>query len=254
MKKAIIAVLALTAASGIAFAQAAAVPAAQPVVGAPDASKMGVETAQQLLKEISVDKFEASGFWDALISPDDGWIQARLFAGSPLAKEVIPDEKSVGIDPKIADRYVLGVRTDFYRRGYNELLIKAKRPVPVEGITKLISVWVVGRNYNHNLKIILQDFFGTRFELPMGKLNFQGWKKLTVAVPPQNPDGRSGIVQRNFHFSSHMGLKIVGFKIECDPEEAFGTYYVYFDDLRAVTDLFAEDKSSRDADDMADTW
>jgi hypothetical protein len=49
-----------------------------------------------------------------------------------------------------------------------------------------------------------------------------------------------------------MGIKVVGFRIECDPIESFGTYYVYFDDLRAVTDLFAEDL--RDPDDMSDSW
>jgi hypothetical protein len=128
----------------------------------------------------------------------------------------------------------------------------AKRPIPIEGITKTISVWVVGRNYNHKMKIILQDFFGNRFELPLGTLNFQGWKKLSVAIPPQNPDGASGIVQRNYHYNSHMGIKILGFKIECDPMEAYGSYYVYLDDLRAVTDLFAED--NRDPDDMNDAW
>ena len=144
-------------------------------------------------------------------------------------------------DPKIVDKYVLGVKTEFYTRGYNEIFITAKRPIPIEGITKTISVWVAGRNYNHILWVELKDFFGNSFELPMGKLNFQGWKKLSVAIPPQNPDGRTGIVQRNFHYTSHMGLKIVGFRIECDPDEAFGTYYIYLDDLRAVTDLFAED-------------
>jgi hypothetical protein len=49
-----------------------------------------------------------------------------------------------------------------------------------------------------------------------------------------------------------MGIKIDGFKIECDPEETFGTYYIYLDGLRATTDLFAEE--TRDVDDMADTW
>jgi hypothetical protein len=47
-------------------------------------------------------------------------------------------------------------------------------------------------------------------------------------------------------------LKVLGFKVECDPVETFGSYYIYFDDLRAVTDLFAED--SRDPDDMVDFW
>ncbi|MDR0706482.1 MAG: flagellar filament protein FlaA, partial [Treponema sp.] len=32
----------------------------------------------------------------------------------------------------------------------------------------------------------------------------------------------------------------------------YGTYYLYLDDLRAVTDLFLED--NRDSDDIADGW
>jgi len=254
MKKAIIVLLAITVASGAAFAQAAQGSKPASEIGAPDPSRIGAETAQQKLKEVSIDKFETDGFWNAYISADEGYIQTRLFTGSPQGKaqEPIADERYVGIDPQTSDTHVLGVRTDFYIRSASEIYVLAKRPLPVEGITKTISVWVIGRNFNHELLIILQDFFGNRFELPMGKLNFQGWKKLSVAVPPQNPDGRSGIIQRNYHYTSHMGLKIVGFKIECDPMEAYGTYYVYFDDLRAVTDLFAED--NRDADDMPDTW
>jgi hypothetical protein len=111
---------------------------------------------------------------------------------------------------------------------------------------------VAGRNYNHELKILIEDFFGRPYELLVGKLNFQGWKKLTVAIPPQAPDGLSGIVQRNYHFNNLMGIKVIGFRIDCDPSEAYGTYYVYLDDLRAVTDLFAE--NNRDPDDMVDAW
>jgi hypothetical protein len=265
MKKAIFAFIAIAALlAPQAFAQAAGAsaapsaasptPAAATAVGNPDPTRIGVDTAQQKLKEVSVDKFEASGFWSAYMASDDGFIQGRLFEGGPAGKanEPIADERYVGIDPKVADKYVFGVRADFFRRGFNEIFIMAERPIPIEGITKTISVWVVGRNYNHQLKVIVQDFFNNRFELPMGTLNFQGWKKLSVAVPPQSTDGYSGIIQRNFHYNTHMGIKIVGFKIECDPMEAFGSYYIYLDDLRAVTDLFAED--NRDPDDMSDSW
>jgi hypothetical protein len=256
MKKVIITLLALAAFSTIVFSQAAAAPAATapaPDIGTPDANKIGIETAQQKLKEVSIDQFEAAGFWDASISSDEGVITARLFEGRPAgsAAEPVADPRYVGQDQKVVNKYVLGVKTEFYTRGYNEIRINAKRPVPIEGITKIISVWVAGRNYNHILWVELKDFFGNNYDLPMGKLNFQGWKKLSVAIPPQNPDGRTGIVQRNFHYMSHMGLKVVGFRIQCDPEEAFGTYYIYMDDLRAVTDLFAEDM--RDTDDILDT-
>jgi hypothetical protein len=275
MKKTIIALLALAALSSAVFAQTAASPApaaapaasapsasaAAPAAGAtasdvasPDANKIGIETAQQKLREVSVDQFQDAGFWDASISSDEGIIAARLFVGRPAgsAAEPLADPRYSGQDPKIVNKYVLGVKTEFYSRGFNEIFITAKRPIPIEGITKTISVWVAGRNYDHVLWVEIKDFFGNNFELPMGRLNFEGWKKLSVAIPPQNPDGRTGIVQRNFHYASHMGIKIVGFKIACDPAEDFGTYYIYLDDLRAVTDLFAED--ARDTDDMPDIW
>ncbi|MCX7024065.1 MAG: flagellar filament protein FlaA [Spirochaetes bacterium] len=246
MKKLFIATVALTLSFSFAGAQSSP--------GQPDPNKVGIDTAQQNLKLVSIDKFEAEGFWTASISSDQGISQYRLFKGGPkaLADMPIPDERYSGIDPKVADQYVLGVRTDFYHRGFNTITVMAKRPIPVEGITKTISVWVIGRNNNHTLKIIVQDFFRNEFELTMGKVNFQGWKEMSVAVPPQNPDGLTGIIQRNYHYTSKMGLKIMGFKIECDPMESFGAYYVYFDNLRAVTDLFAED--NRDPDDMDDSW
>lgn len=246
MRKLFILSLILVASASLAFGQAE--------VGSPDPSRMGVETAQQKLKTVSVNKFEDAGFWNVTMSADEGIAQARQFLGGPSAKqnEPIADERYVGINPQVADKYSVGVRVDFFRRGGNSFVIYPSRPVPIEGICKTISVWVIGRNFNHTLKVMLSDFNGNDFELTMGKLNFQGWKKLEVPVPPQNVDGLHGIIQRNTHFTNQMGIRITGFKIECDMMEAYGTYYIYLDDLRAVTDLFAED--NRDEDDMPDNW
>jgi hypothetical protein len=240
MKRYIIIALLLSMA-GFAFAQ-------QDEVGGVDAERFGLDTAQQKLKEVSVDKFEQDGFWRSHMSPDEGYTTTRLFEGSPLAKQPIPEEADLGI----TERYVLGTRVDYLRRGYSSFLIYPTRPIPIEGITKTISIWVAGRNFDHELHILIQDFFGKNYELYVGKLNFQGWKQLTVAVPPQSPDGKTGIIQRNYHYNNQMGLKVVGFRINVDPMEAFGSYYVYLDDMRAVTDLFAEE--SRDPDDMVDAW
>lgn len=217
-------------------------------VGDPDPELIGIDAAQQKLKEVSVDKFEAAGFWLSTMSADEGYATSRLFEGNPAGKVPLEDEK----DMDIQDRYVLGTRVDYLRRGMHSFTIYPLRPIPIEGITKTISVWVVGRNNNHVLKIMLQDFFGRDYELTMGKLNFQGWKKLTVAIPPQSPDGLSGIVQRNYHYNNFSGIKVTGFKIVCDMMETYGSYYIYLDDLRAVTDLFAEEY--RDPDDMDDFW
>ena len=240
MKRYLVAALILIAA-GTLFAQ-------QAEVGDPDPERIGIDAAQQKLKEVSVDKFENDGYWRVAMSTDDGYPTARLFEGSPLGKAPIPDEEGMNIP----DRYVFGARIDFLRRGHTSFTMYPARPIPIEGITKTISIWVAGRNFNHELKLLIKDFFGRDFELFVGKLNFQGWKKLTVAIPPQPSDGFSGIVQRNYHYNNNMGISITGFKVVCDPMEAFGSYYIYLDDIRAVTDLFAED--NRDSDDMVDSW
>jgi hypothetical protein len=217
-------------------------------VGAPDPQRLGIESAQQMLKEVSVDKFEHDGFWRSRMSSDEGYTTSRLFNGSPAGKVPIPDEEGLNIP----DQYVLGTRVDFLRRGHNSFTIFPTRPIPIEGITKTVSVWAIGRNYNHTLVLLIQDFFGRNYEFHMGKLNFMGWKRMTVTIPPQAEDGLSGVVQRNYHYGNHMGIKIMGFRIDCDPMEAYGSYYIYLDDLRATTDLFSE--SHRDPDDMMDGW
>ncbi|RKX81335.1 MAG: flagellar filament protein FlaA, partial [Spirochaetes bacterium] len=60
------------------------------------------------------------------------------------------------------------------------------------------------------------------------------------------------IKQLDYHYANKMGIKVEGFRVDCDPEETLGSYFFYLDDLRAVTDLFAEE--SRDVDDMMDNW
>ena len=230
------------------FIVAAGLVSAQEELGDPDPLLIGIESAQQLLKEVSVDKFEHDGFWVASMSTDEGYVAARLFVGGPSGKEPVPDEE--GFD--IPDDHVLGVRVDFLRRGYNTFTVRPLRPIAVEGITKTDSVWVSGRNFNHDLSLLIQDFYGRNYEIYVGKLNFQGWRRMTVAIPPQPSSGRAGVVQRSYHYNNQMGIRIMGFRILCDPLEAYGSYYVYFDDLRAVTDLFAE--HNRDPDDMVDGW
>jgi hypothetical protein len=213
------------------------------VAGEPTPSEIGKDQAQQLLKEASIEKFEDAAFWYAAMPLDMGVATSKRLAGSPLGKQPIPDEAALGI--KEDDKYTLGVKVSFFHRGASYFSVHPLNPIPVEGIVKTLSIWVVGRNFNHTLKILFEDYRGQAQELTVGTLNFIGWKKLTVALPPS-------ILQTEYHYTYRSGIRITGLRIECDPLDSFGTYYVYFDDLRAVTDLFGESK--RDADDMSDDW
>ena len=212
-------------------------------VGLPDATKIGVDTAQQALKEVMVTRFEDPGLWSVSMPLDQGLIQARGLPGAPAGRKPIPGEQQLGIN--VTDNTVLGVKVSFFKRGFDSFSIVPERPLPIEGIVKTLSVWVVGRNANHMLSVIVKGMDGAVAEIPMGTLNFTGWKQLTVAVPPS-------IVQKDYHYSDRSGIEVLGFVVDTAPLEAYGTYYIYFDDLTAVTDLFSQQQ--RAPDDMSDGW
>ena len=218
-------------------------PAQNVSVGQPNPENIGKDQAQQLLEELSVSKFEDSAFWGGSMPLDMGVIALKRLEGSPAGKKPIEQEVKLGI--KEEDKYVLGVKVSFFHRGDSFFTVYPANPLPIAGIVNTVSVWVVGRNYNHVLKLLFTDSMGRPQEVTVGTLNFIGWKQLTVAIPPT-------VVQQDFHYGAASGITITGFRIETDPLDTYGTYYVYFDDLRAVTDLFGQSK--RDTDDMADGW
>ncbi len=216
-------------------------------VGEPTPSRTGIDAAQQNLSPITVSQFEDASFWSAFMPSDQGVIQIRRLVGTPGQKTTLDAdrlamEKEVGIP---AGMSVLGVKVDFIRRGKDWFAVYPLRPLAIEGITKTLSVWVVGRNFNHTLKVLLADAAGAKMEVTVGKLNFLGWKRMTVAIPPT-------IKQADYHYAARNGLQFLGFRIDCDLDESYGRYYMYFDDLSVVSDLFLE--KDRDQDDMQDIW
>ena len=243
MKKIIFTALTIFLAAGLAFAQADS--QGNSSLADPNPNNVGADSAASALREVSLEKFERDGAWNIHISPDAGIANIRLFEGSPAAKQPLEGEEEQ------TDTHALGCKIQFFRRGINSIYITAVRPIPIEGITKTVSVWIAGRNQNHDIYLLVQDYFGHDFELYLGNLGFSGWKRLSTAVPPSE-DGEHGIVQSSAYHGDRPGLRIRGFRIDCNPVLARGTYFVYFDDLRAVTDLY--DMENRDEDDMVDNW
>lgn len=237
MKKFLLSVLVAAAACAV-FAQ-------NSLVEEPNPETVGNDSAMQALREVSLDKFERDGSWFVHMSPDYGVISARNFEGSPAMKEPLKGEEEA------EDTQVLGVKVEFFRRGVNSFYVNAQRPIAIEGVTKTVSVWVCGRNQGHDMFLLVEDYFGRNYELYMGNLGFSGWKKLTCVVPP-SPDSEHGIVQRSAYYGNKPGLRIIGFRVDCNPMLARGTYYMYLDDLRCVTDLY--DLENQDIDDMSDAW
>lgn len=198
------------------------------------------------LQEVSLSLFEDPGFWKVHIPIDDGIIVHKALQGSPALKEALELSDNIANEAQI-DEKVLGVRTDFFRRTITVLNIIPAKPILVPGVVHTFSIWVAGRNTQHELKLLVRDRFGNVSILSFGKLNFLGWKKLEVGVPPNVQE--SSFLVTNVDFN--LGLEIIGLALESDLLETYGRLYVYFDDLRAVTDVSLFE---RDPDDMVDGW
>lgn len=208
-----------------------------------DPEQLGQDAAQQRLVEVSVTKFEDAGFFRAGISSDYGLTEWRRFEGAPADLEPIPEEEGLGFEG--TDEHVLGVKTTFFRRGTPVISVEPIRPIAIPGQVRTVSVWVAGRNTSHELSMVVEDIRGNVNLVRMGTMNFSGWRRLTAAIPPN-------IVQRDPMLTDREGLLFRGFQIETDLMQTYGTYFVYFDDMRAVTDLFSME--IRDTDDMVDGW
>lgn len=201
--------------------------------------QIGIQTGTQLLADIPIAHFEDADTWAAAMPIDQGLVFAMRRKGRPLEVPAIDPNDGTKSD------YVLGVKVAFNQRGYSHFRIRPSRPIKVPGITKAVTVWICGRSFKHRMYMHVLDYKGTEMILDMGLIDFVGWKKLSIAIPVT-------IEQDNYHNTEWRGLSFSGFSILCDPADTYGLYYIYFDELRAITDVYNEEY--RDEDDMQDGW
>ncbi|RLE10686.1 flagellar filament outer layer protein FlaA [Candidatus Aerophobetes bacterium] len=131
------------------------------------------------------------------------------------------------------NKYVMGVRTAFTRKGYNRVWIYPEEEIVIPGRLKKIDVWVWGANYNYFLEIHLRDYTGVVHKLPMGSLKFIGWRNLSVEIP-------SYIPQYIRYLPMEKPLTFVRFVIWTAPTERVDDFYIYFDHLKILTDVYRE--------------
>jgi hypothetical protein len=201
--------------------------------------RVGITTSRQILADIPVTHFEDADAWETHMAVDQGIVLSMKRRGRPLElPEVDPNDGT-------ENHFVLGVKVAFNQRAHAYVSVRPPKPIKIPGISKAISVWICGRSFKHRLYCHVLDFTGTEMIVDMGLLDFAGWKKVSASVP-------TTIEQEAYHNLEWRGVSLAGFSIRTDPEESYGVYYVYFDELRAITDVYLEEH--RDEDDMEDGW
>ena len=156
-----------------------------------------------------------------------------------FADQTEADENGLGHENK----YVLGVKSYFMDRGFDRVEVFPPNEYIIRGKAREMKMWVLGRKKRHTLFVKLRDYKGNLHKIKVGRLDFWGWKEMSVIIPGWLPQSAGyAVLDKNLHF--------VSFFVESDKFEVPGTFYFYVDQFRVVTDLseFTGDES------IKDTW
>ena len=106
-----------------------------------------------------------------------------------------------------------------------------ERAIQLPGQSRGISIWVHGRGNDYYLEAWLKDWKGEVHIVKFGSMNYVGWRPLIAKIPPYIPQEIESYPQTKL-------LKIVRFVIRSTPDAAPEDTYVFFDQLKVLTDVF----------------
>ena len=134
----------------------------------------------------------------------------------------------------------LGLHGKFDRRGYNWIDLypvlsddSDENPfeIPIPGKVHNIDLWVWGANLRFYIEVYVRDYRGVIHCLELGDIAYPGWRNLRVNIPTNIPQARRIL-------PSYAGLTFVKFRIWTRPVERVDNFYVYFKQLKILTDTF----------------
>lgn len=199
---------------------------------------LGLNFSMEDIRSVVIDDFENNdNNWQASASrfTDEQFPKVKFgIEGAPIALTA----SAAGEENK----YVMGVRAAFTRKGYNKIWVYPEEVLVIPGHAKKLDMWVWGANYHYTLYAHLMDYRGIVHKLPLGSLHFMGWRNLSVAIPKQIP-------QTVRYLPMEKPLSLVRFEIWTEPTERVDDYIIYFDHLKILTDMY---KQRFDGDELAD--
>lgn len=207
----------------------------------PKATKKEKERTEYYLRLLTLENFEEAEDWYARSTTPLGVTKTlKLVQRGPIVAADNKNEKPPeGPDEEQCDvnlaecaktpNHILGVRTFFYDRGFDRTEVKPPHEYVIKGKARQFSVWVLGRKFRHTMFIKLRDYRGNLHRLRLGRLDFFGWRKMTVTIPGWLPQStRYSMIDKNLHFVS---LFVVS-----DVHEIPGQFYFYVDNLKVLVD------------------
>lgn len=187
---------------------------------------------------------------DSFDSPDTDWTWQAV--GSKFVTKEYPVLKSfdgmpnsirvMQTDPKGVYKF-LGMEVKFDRKGDNWVDIYPSKKgsddklvpyeVPFRGRISRLDLWVWGANYAYDLEILVRDCNGRVHTVPMGLVKHEGWRNMSVMIP-------ANIQQNSPYLNGTQNLKFVAFRIRSRPTERVDSFYIFFDQFKALTDTYSD--------------
>lgn len=172
----------------------------------------------------------------------DGYPILQMFDGMPRTLRVMYSEEDS------SSKQYLGVQAKFKRMGDNWFDIVPSvdgepYEIPFKGEISRLDMWVWGADYLYELEILLRDVEGRVHTIPVGWLNFKGWKNMGVSIP-------TSIKQTTKYLGTDAKLKFVCFRIRTNPNERVDDFRFFIDEFKALTDVFVD---SYDGYELVDT-
>ena len=153
----------------------------------------------------------------------------------------------------------LGLHGRFDRRGYNWIDLypvlasdtdENPYEMPIPGRVLNMDMWVSGSNYRYYIEVFVRDYRGVVHTLRLGDIAYAGWRNLRVNIP-------TNIVQARRTLPSYAGLTFVKFRIWTQPIERVDDFYIYFKQLKVLTDMFEglfDGNNLADPDNVGRLW
>ncbi|MCB1321038.1 MAG: endoflagellar filament sheath protein [Leptospiraceae bacterium] len=195
-----------------------------------------IQVGNDFLYLVTVENFEEAEDWVAKATCPLGetktlkLVQRGEIRATDDENETPPADEAYSVNTNPDNpNHILGVKTYFQDRGFDRVEVMPPHEFVIKGKARQFSIWVLGRKFRHTLYLKLRDYRGRIHKLRMGRLDFFGWRKLTVTVPGWLPQStRYSMLDKNLHFVSLF--------VESDVHEIGGTFYFYIDGLKALID------------------
>ncbi len=188
-----------------------------PAGESPEAEKPAAEESvlsDQVYREIILEDFETNNYDNTMI-----------------AIKVTKDQK---VELQIRDQYPAPVKgskkyigVKVYGKQGDNATITLPKPLIIKDYCQSISMWVYGKKFSGELSLVVTDADEKVHKLSYDKLNFLGWRKLTVRLTKD-------IIQEDKYLSQAKFLKITKIIYNPGSTERLGQWnYFYIDDISA---------------------